>query len=305
MSKLKTFFRLLFHPNRLLYVIVCKFPWLIKDDKKYIQYLWKNKMNYPLNLDNPKTYNEKLQWLKLYNHKPEYTIMVDKYLAKEYVANKIGKEHIIPTIGVWDNVDDIDFDSLPQQFVLKCTHDSGGLVICKDKANLNIFKAKNKLNKSLNTNFYLLGREWPYKDVRPRIIAEKFMVDESGYELKDYKFLCFDGEPKILYIATDRYNPNKETKFDFYDLEFNHLPFKLGHPNSRKQIQKPFGFDDMLKYARVLSAGIPHVRVDFYEVNKMIYFGELTFYQDCGFVSFDPQEWDYKLGEMIKLPVKL
>ena len=125
MSKLKTFFRLLFHPNRLLYVIVCKFPWLIKDDRKYIQYLWKNKMNYPLNLDNPKTYNEKLQWLKLYNHKPEYTIMVDKYLAKEYVANMIGKEHIIPTIGVWDNVDDIDFDSLPQQFVLKSTHDSG------------------------------------------------------------------------------------------------------------------------------------------------------------------------------------
>lgn len=302
MGRLKTLFRLFIHPNRLMYVIVCKFPWLIKDDKKYIQFIWKYRMNYPLNLDNPQTYNEKLQWLKLYNRNPEYTIMVDKYLVKEYVANMIGKEHIIPTIGVWDNIDNIDFDNLPQQFVLKCTHDSGGLVICKNKANLDIVKAKNKLKKSFKTNFYLLGREWPYKDVRPRIIAEQYMVDESGYELKDYKFFCFDGEPKMLYIATDRYNPYKKTKFDFYDLEFNHLPFKLGHPNSRKELKKPLGFDDMLKYARVLSKGIPHVRVDFYEINGMIYFGELTFFQDCGFVPFEPQEWDYKLGELIKLP---
>lgn len=302
MSKLKTLFRLFFSPNQLLYVIVSKFPWLIKNDKKYIQFLWKHRMNYPLNLDNPQTYNEKLQWLKLYNRKPEYTLMVDKHLVKEYVADIIGNEHIIPTLGVWENVEDIDFDVLPQQFVLKCTHDSGGLVICKNKENLDIINAKNKLKKSLNTNFYLCGREWPYKNVKPRIIAEKYMVDESGYELKDYKFLCFDGEPKILYIATDRYNPCEETKFDFYDLEFNHLPFKLGHPNSINRKQRPLGFDEMLKYARALSVGIPHVRVDFYEINGKIYFGELTFFQDCGFVPFEPQDWDYKLGDLINLP---
>ena len=188
MSKLKTLIRLILHPNQLLYYVISKYPWIITDDEKYIKFLWKYRMNYPLNLDNPRTYNEKLQWLKLYNRKQEYSTMVDKFLVKEYVAGIIGQEYIIPTLGVWDNVEDISFDSLPNQFVLKCTHDSGGLVICTDKTKLDIEKAKDKLNKSLKTDFYLRGREWPYKNVKPRIIAEQYMVDESGYELKDYKF---------------------------------------------------------------------------------------------------------------------
>ena len=302
MNKFKKLLRLLSHPRELVYKIVCRYPYLIKDDKKYIEFLWKYRMGYSLDLDNPQTYNEKLQWLKLYNRKPEYTIMVDKYLVKDYVSKIIGEEHIIPTIGVWDRVEDIDFDSLPNQFVLKCTHDSGGLCICKDKSKLDTSQVKDELRVALSRDFYRYGREWPYKGVKPRILAEKYMVDESGYELKDYKFLCFNGEPRILYIASDRNHPTEDTKFDFFDIEFNHLPFKLGHPNSNKKFRKPASYDEMLILARKLSEGIPHVRVDFYEIYGKIYFGELTFYQDCGFARFDPNEWDYALGKMIHLP---
>ena len=254
------------------------------------------------NLQTPRTYNEKLQWLKLYNRKPEYTQMVDKYEAKKYVANIIGEEYIIPTLGVWDRFEDIDFDTLPNRFVLKCTHDSGGLVICRDKSKLDISEARKIINKSLNRNYYYMHREWPYKNVRPQIIAEKYMEDESGYELKDYKWFCFDGVPKALYIAKDRGVEGEETKFDFYDEEFNHLPFTNGHPNSTHCRLKPQGFEKMKELAAILSQGIPHLRVDFYDINGRIYFGELTFYHWSGMVPFEPEEWDYKFGEWIKLP---
>lgn len=251
------------------------------------------------NLKNPRTFNEKLQWLKLHDKREEYTQMVDKYEAKKYVAGIIGEDYIIPTLGVWDNFEDIDFSTLPSQFVLKTTHDSGGVVICKDKETFDIGKAKKKLERSLKNNFFYMHREYPYKNVKPRIIAEKFMVDESGTELKDYKFFCFDGKVKLLFVATDR---PIDTRFDFYDENFVHLPFKQGHPWAKKEIKKPKGFEEMKRLASQLSQGIPHVRVDFYDINGKIYFGELTFFHFSACVPFEPKEWDYKLGELINLP---
>lgn len=271
-------------------------------DKKYLKVLYRVRMGKKLNLSNPQTFNEKLQWLKLYDRKPQYTQMVDKYEVKKYVADIIGEEYIIPTLGVWDKFEDIDFDSLPNQFVLKCTHDSGGLVICTDKSKFDYKSAKKKINKCLKRNYYYLNREWPYKDVKPRIIAEKYMVDESGYELKDYKLFCFGGESKLMFIATDRSNPDEETKFDFYDMDFNHLQIKNGHPNSNKDIAIPNSFEEMKVLASKLSKGIPQIRVDFYNINGKIYFGELTLFHWSGLVHFEPEEWDYKLGEWIELP---
>ena len=263
------------------------------DDERYLRRIFKARTGKSLDLGDPKTFNEKLQWLKLYDRKPIYTSMVDKYEAKKYVADIIGEEYIIPTLGVWDNFDDIDFDKLPDQFVLKCTHDSGGLVICRDKNKIDKDEAKKKIEKSLERNYYLSGREWPYKNVKRRIIAEKYMVDESGYELKDYKFFCFNGKVKSLFIARDRSKQGEETKFDFFDENFNHLPFTNGHPNSEQSYFKPGKFDEMKQLAEILSKEIPHVRVDFYNINGQIYFGELTFYHWSGMVPFVPEEWDY------------
>lgn len=273
-------------------------------DKIYLQIYYRRIFGRKLNLKEPKTFNEKTQWLKLYDRNPTYSKMVDKYEAKNYVENKIGKEYIIPTLGVWEEFDKINFSELPNQFVLKTTHDSGGVVIVKDKDKMNLVKTKKIIEDSLNNNYYLQGREWPYKNVKHRIIAEKYMVDESGYELKDYKFFCFNGIAKVMFIASDRQNTNEETKFDFFDMEFNHLPFTNGHPNSNKIIIKPKSFEKMKKLAEILSEGIPQVRIDFYDINGNIYFGEMTFSHWSGFVPFIPDEWDYRLGSMINLPVK-
>lgn len=271
------------------------------EDKQFLRLKWRHVMGYPLNFDNPITFNEKLQWLKLYDRKPEYTQMVDKVESKKYVAGIIGEEHIIPTLAVYENVDDIDFDALPNQFVLKCSHDSGGIVICTDKSKLDRKTAVKKLKKGLQTNFFYQNREWPYKNVKPRIIAEKYMTEENG-ELRDYKFFCFNGIPRFMFIASDRFNKKEETKFDFFDMDFQHLPFINGHPNSSKPILKPKGFEEMKRLASKLSVGIPQVRIDFYEIDGCIYFGEITFYHWSGFVKFHPSEWDKKLGEWIELP---
>lgn len=277
------------------------FSWLFSD-KFYLKCAYKERMNKKLNFKQPKTFNEKLQWLKLYDRKPAYTIMVDKYAVKKYVADKIGKEYIIPTLGVWDKFEDIDFNTLPNEFVLKCTHDSGGLVICNNKFQLDITKAKEKIGRSLRRSYFWHGREWPYKNMPKKIIAEQYMVDESGTELKDYKFFCFDGKVKMLFVAKDRMKAGEETKFDFFDENFNHLPFTNGHPNSQPPYYKPENFEKMKELAEKLSAGIPHLRVDFYNINGKIYFGELTFFHWSGMMPFEPEEWDYKLGEWIELP---
>lgn len=273
-------------------------------DEKFIKRKFKIRFGKDLDLENPQTYSEKLQWLKLYDRKPIYTTMVDKYEVKKYVADIIGEEYIIPTLGVYEKFDDINFDELPEQFVLKCTHDSGGLVICKDKSQLDYEAAKEKINKSLKRNYFWSNREWPYKDVKPRIIAEKYMVDESGYELKDYKFFCFDGKMKVFFVAKDRGSATEETKFDFFDENFNHLPFTNGHPNSEPPYFKPENFEKMTELAEKLSENIPQLRVDFYNINGQIFFGELTFFHWSGLMPFDPPEWDLKLGEYIKLPRK-
>ena len=271
-------------------------------DETYLKLFYRLIMHKKLELENPQTFTEKIQWLKLYDRNPLYTKMVCKNDVKEYVKDIIGADYIIPTLGIWNDVDDIDFDTLPKEFVLKCTHDSGGLLICKDKSKLDIHTAKKKLRKCLRTNYYLTSKEWPYKNVKRRIIAEKYMVDESGYELKDYKFFCFDGEVKALFIATDRGVEGEETKFDFFDAEFNHLPFTNGHPNAVDPPKKPENFDEMKEIASKLSIGIPQVRVDLYNINGKIYFGEMTFSHWGGFVPFEPEEWDYIFGSWIKLP---
>lgn len=421
-------------------------------DKAYLTIQFRTQCGYSVNWDCPKTFNEKLQWLKVYDHNPEYSKMVDKYEAKKYVASIIGEEYIIPTLGVWDSIDEIDWDSLPNQFVLKCTHDSGGLVVCRDKSKLDKESAIAKLRKSFANNFYYSTREWPYKNVKPRVLAEKYMEDKptnpevadltdykffcfngeptycqvirgrnteesidfydmdwnhqefcglnpkvqngkvpverpvhldtmkdvckrlaknipfarvdlyvinekeyfgeitfyphggmgvfrpdewntrigdlinlqgefrGGYkilmnkdiciekfdypkpELTDYKYFCFNGEPKAIFIASDRLDPTVDTKFDFFDMDFNHLDFRGGHPNATKPVLKPAGFEHMKELARKLSKGIPHVRVDFYDIDGHVYFGELTFYHWGGMAPFDPEEWNYKFGEWIDLP---
>ncbi len=251
------------------------------------------------NLKNPSTYNEKLNWLKLYDKNPLYTRIVDKYEAKQYVAELIGDQYIIPTLGVWDNFDDIDFDALPDQFVLKCTHDSEGLVIVKDKKKLDIAAAKAKIEAALEQNFYYIGREWPYKNVKPRIIAEKYMEDHVDGELRDYKFFCFDGEPKMMFVASERAS---SVKFDYFDLNFAHQDIRQKYPNADKPIRKPATFIQMIELSRKLSNGFPHVRVDFYEVDGKLYFGELTFYHFSGFIPFQPEKWDRVFGDWIVLP---
>ena len=290
------------NPKRVIQFVLATPFGRVLTDKQYLKISYRLCIGKKLNLEEPRTFNEKLQWLKLNDRKKIYTQMVDKCTAKKLVADMIGEQYIIPTIAEWDSFDEIDFEALPDQFVLKCNHDSGGLVICTDKSKFDIEAARKKINKSLKTNYYWKGREWPYKNVKPRIIAEQYMEDKSTAELRDYKFFCFNGEAKVLFIATDRQNKNKETAFDFFDLDYKHLPIKNGHPFAEVLPEKPRKFDEMVVLAEKLSTGIPHVRVDFYEVDGKIFFGELTFFQNSGMVPIEPEEWDYMLGDLINLP---
>lgn len=270
--------------------------WNFIPDKIFLKIKYLIIFGKKINLNKPRTFNEKIQWLKIYNKKDIYVTMVDKYLVKGYVEKIIGKENIIPTIDKYDDFDDIDFAKLPRQFVIKCTHDSGGLVICKDKKNLNICAAKSKISKSLKKNYFYLGREWPYKNIKPRIIVEKYMGDN----LNDYKIFCFNGEPKFTLVCSNRNGNSKNT--DFYDNNWNLLPFtRACHVNNPNGIDKPKNFNKMLEIAKKLSANIPFLRVDLYVINGKIYFGELTFYPSSGFESFTPEEWDEKLGDMLDL----
>lgn len=271
-------------------------------DRLYISLQYRFCMHKELDLENPKTYNEKLQLLKLYDRNPLYTVLVDKYKVKEWVAEKCGNDIIIPTLGVWDNVDDIEWDKLPDQFVLKANHygDNIGVVICDDKAKFNKQSAIRKLKKVMNKDYYKLGRERPYRNVKRKIIAEQYMQDNTFKELRDYKFLCFNGEVKILFIATGRQEGN--LAFDYFDENFRRLPFSQHYPNSSKSFTKPKAFEEMKEIASKLSKGIPHVRVDLYLVNDKIYFGEMTFYHFNGTAKFTPEEWDYKIGDYLHLP---
>ncbi len=274
-------------------------------DSKYLKKRYFYKIGCELNLDNPKRYTEKLQWLKINYHKPEFTDMVDKFAVQKVVADKIGDEYLIPLVGgPWKSFDEIDFDKLPDKFVLKCTHDSGGLVICRDKKSFDKEKAKKKIQRCLKRNFYSLNREWVYKDVKPQIIAEQYMEDTLTKELRDYKFFCFDGQPRVLYVVTGRLDPVEGAKYDYFDMDYKHMDIQSGSKNAKTLPEKPQQFELMKELARKLSADIPHVRVDFYEVNGKVYFGELTFYHYSGMVPFEPDEWDITFGSWLNLPEK-
>lgn len=272
-------------------------------DDIYLKMKYRYKMKKKLNLDSPKTYNEKLQWLKLYDKNDLYTKLVDKYEVKSIIATIIGEEYIIPTIGCWNKFDEIKFEELPSEFVLKCTHDSGGLCICRKISEFDLRNAKKIITNSLNHNFFWSGREWPYKNVVPRIIAEPFIEDAEQKELRDYKFFVFEGVVRLLFVATNRNIANKETCFDFFDSNFKHIKLENGHPCSTENIEKPQNFQLMKdiseKIANILK--LKQVRVDLYEANGKVYFGELTFFHHSGFTKFQPDEWDIKMGEWIKL----
>lgn len=271
----------------------------IRSDEKYIKLVYWFCFHKKLNLDTPQTFSEKLQWLKLNCKNEKYTELVDKASVKKYVCRLIDEKHIIPTLGVWNKFNDIDFNRLPNQFVLKCTHNSGGLVICKDKSCLNFDKTRYQINRCLRSNYFWGSREYPYKEVNPKIIAEKFMVDESGKELKDYKFYCFNGIPKLLLIVSGR---GIDTRFDFFDMDFNHLDIQKSHPNAITKLAKPACFSEMITICEKLSENIPFVRVDLYNINETPYFGELTFFPGSGNEPWNPEEWDYKLGNWLVLP---
>ena len=269
-------------------------------DEQYLKLKYKNVFGSELDLENPKTFNEKLQWLKLHDRKPEYTVMVDKYLAKQYIASRIGEEYVVPLLGVWDDPEDINFDALPNRFVLKCNHNSGvGMCICKDKSKLDIPTVKKELRKGLRDNYYLKNREWPYKDVPRKVIAEKFLNDSNGDCLTDYKFFCFNGKPEIVYISKDN---AVDARTDFFDMDFNHLNIHMKDPNADVPPSKPQEFEKMKEIATILSKGIPHVRIDLYDISGRLYVGEMTFYHNGGFGPVSPDEWNYKLGQMITLP---
>lgn len=254
-------------------------------DSLYLKLMFWARLGLKLNYSNPKTLNEKVQLLKLKDRKKEYIKWVDKYSVRQYIEDKIGRDYLIPLIGgPWNKFEDIDFDKLPDQFVLKCTHDSGGLVICTDKSTLNFEEAKNKINKSLNNNYYWSGREWPYKQVPPQIIAEKYMVDKSGTELKDYKILCFNGKPDNIMICTGR-NSSRGVKYYFFSPDWQFLRYNYGDEDLPEDftISPPDNLNEMLDIARKLSFGTKLSRIDLYEADGRVWFGEITLYPDSGF----------------------
>ena len=268
--------------------------------KLYLKILYYKFLKKSLNLKNPKTFTEKLQWIKIYDRKPIYTKMVDKYEVREFISKKIGSQYLIPLIGVWKNYDEIDFSALPEQFVLKTTHDSGGVRICKDKKTFNYKEAELFLKNRLNTNYFYMTREWPYKNVKPRIICEKYMIDDSLNELMDYKFFCFNGKVKFFKIDFDRFINHKA---NYYDRNGNLLLFGevVCPPDFNKKLNFPKSLNKMIAMAEIISKDLYFLRVDFYEVNGQIYFGELTFFPDAGFGKFTDNNVDLEIGELLKL----
>lgn len=274
------------------------FNWL--PDRSYLKLVYWGETGKRLNLDEPVGYNEKIQWLKLYNRKPEYSKYVDKYAVRLYVKETIGEQYLIPLLGVYNNVAEINWVSLPKQFVLKCTHGSGSNIICSDIDKLDIQTSKMKLTKWMKKSWFWFGREWAYKNVKPRIICEEYMVDESSNELKDYKFFCFKGEPKLIEVDFDRF---VEHKRNLYTTDWQYVEVSIQYPTQPEfNIPKPEKLDDMLRCARSLSRNIPHVRIDFYSINDQIFFGEMTFYHGSGFDTFTPESYEELMGSWIQLP---
>lgn len=268
--------------------------------KTFIKLKFRRRLKEWPDLKNPKTFNEKLQWLKLNDRKKIYSVMADKYEVKKYITQFIDDKYIVPTYGVWDKFEDIDFDKLPDKFVLKTTHDSGGVVICEDKNTFDYDKAKDFLEDHQDENYYYRGREWAYKNIEPRIMAEKLLEFNENQEIKDYKVFCFNGKSKYILVCSDRQSDLKET---FFDTDWNLAPFKRPDLDINKDEKKPKNLEKMIEISEVLSKDMPFLRVDFYDMNNGPLIGELTFYPASGFEPFEPKEWDEKLGEMIDLPI--
>jgi hypothetical protein len=293
--------KILKNPGHLFLALSARgfFNWM--PDALYLKILFRLEMDRKLDLQNPQTFNEKIQWLKLYDRKPFYAQFVDKYEVRKFIAEKLGEEYLVPLLGMWDSVDDIDFEKLPNQFVLKCTHDSGSVVVCKDKSILDKKEAIRKLKKGMKRNYFWGGREWPYKDVKSRIIAEEFLIPENGISLNDYKFYSFNGDIKFLLVCSDR---EKGThKKNYFNIDFK--PLNIEQKNYAKSLflEKPQNLEKMLIFGKKLSCIAPFIRIDFYEHNEKVYFGELTFYPNSGLLDWSG-DLDLKFGEWLKLPTK-
>lgn len=269
-------------------------------DALFLRIKYRILMGTRLHLSHPQSFNEKIQWLKIHDRKPVYRMMADKIAAKEYVAAIIGREHIIPTLATYDIASQIDIGELPERFVLKCSHDSGGLAICRDKSSFKLEEALKGLQKALDRNFYFRDREWAYKGIPHRILAEKYMDDGSG-GLVDYKFYCFDGEPQYLYVSSGLEN-HSTAHISFLTLEWEFAPFNRSDYRPFAELPpKPSGYEKMLDIARKLSAGHKFLRVDLYQIDGQVYFSELTFYPCGGYMPFNPAEWDFRLGELLEI----
>lgn len=272
-------------------------------DSIYIKILFKALVGEKCHLKHPVTYNEKLQWLKLHDRKPEYSEMVDKYEVRKYIARTLGEEYLIPCFGVYESFDEINFAELPDQFVLKCTHDSGSVIICTDKFKLDIAAAKERLTKAMKKNYYDTYREWPYKGVKPRIIAEKYMVDESGDDLKDYKIMCFNGKAKVIETHENRYTEGKTHTQTFYTENWEKLDiYQVDLYPTKEKRPKPEQMDTLIALSEKIAHDMYHARVDWYLINGHIYFGEITFYDGSGFEPFPEKKDDVYLGNLLKLP---
>ena len=296
-GKIRTLCKLFIDPSTRLSVFD-KFHRL--PDDEFLKRKFKNLFGRELDLNNPQTFNEKINWLKLYNRRAEYTDMIDKYAVKKIVSDKIGAEYVIPLIGVYEKFDDINFDALPNKFVLKCNHTSGGLTVCRDKSKLDIQKVKSEIEPALKQNYYWPKREWVYKNIKPKIIIEEYVQDGERLNLPVFKIFSFSGTPRVIQAIQD--DKTIYETIDYFDTSWNKLPFRQNFPNSPTPYSKPEKLDLMLKLTSELSAGIPLVRVDWYTVNDRIYFSEFTFYSDAGFAKFEPEKWDYTLGSWIELP---
>lgn len=309
LKKVNTFLKLLIKDRELLKITFADYFARTKvshifSDKFYLSLQYKIMMKKKINWEAPQMFSEKIQWLKINDRKKQYINVVDKYEVKKYIKQSLGEEYVIPTIGIWDKFEDIDLSMLPNEFVMKCTHDSQSVIICKNKEQFNFKLAKKKIDKCLKKNLFWYGREWPYKFVKPRIIVEKYMKDSSKKELIDYKFFCFNGKPKYCQVICDR--STNET-IDFFDMDWEHQEF-IGissfpneFKNNKNIIKKPFNFEKMKEFAYTLAKDTRFVRIDFYEIDERLYFGEITFYPASGFGRFEPEIWDKKLGNMINL----
>jgi hypothetical protein len=281
-----------------LFKLLTKFSQWISSDETFLKIYYRLAMGRALDLKNPKTFTEKLQKLKLLNKGQNFSMLVDKFQVREIIQHKLGTSYLIPMLGVWDNFDAINFDSLPNQFVLKTTHDSGTVIICTDKSKLDMNEVKIRLNRALKRNYFYLSREYPYRYALTRIVAEQYMFDESQKELDDYKFFCFDGEPKFVEITSGK---GKNKQRGYYDFNLNPMPFTLGNASNNPITEDLNFIPEMEKIAKTLSAGLKHVRIDLYNINNQIFFGEYTFHHSGGLFEVKPVAWEEKIGDMIKL----